>query len=621
MNGSDFNDLLQHVMTEAKRRAADKGQDLSARMSKPRTDLLQLYGPLVDKVMKNKSANEAQRIYDLYLKGPGNLNNEFWALIRPIVAEINATSIQATNGGTTSLASIIRKYDSSFDNMQDALKELSVDQTSPIAYFLMAAGDIMFMSALSLIPVVGPAVSVAMSATVAQIASSAAAAGASALVGGVSSAVTNTPNSSAGVVSLCCRGIAALEDAYMNNVLAKGDLSGPSFAKIVQGTEQSQNQIAAGVIKTNIASSDKSKIDLFASQSSSLMPSSDNILNKQDTLDKFRKRSKTILADASALLDKLINSGVKQSFISDTVKIDLLPEHQNNDSLKAALLIIGYYFAKDWDGGRRAMADDVRGRLQAGQMSSEQAKKLFAMADRDESGNRPRVFGSMVPTNNNIGLAGQAVFDQVKTFTGKTDIKQLGFDPFHIKPGQKRDYESLRNFSVHAISYFKNLKAALVADFDTVLNNTYPGGTMSDVDYKEMWSIYIVSSLIVNDAVRDNRFKMQTGFRDFFRGATKSGGAPTVPDKYIEVLVAAGFIHRYSAFRVSTAEKQRMAALRKLRWENNPSNAERAMLIVFCIFVVYTVDISRITLGFYKWSDTKIKLGDICTTISESRYI
>ncbi len=109
MDVSDFSQLLTTLMTDA-----SQGRKLlRACISKPSPALVQLYGPMTDKIIKDKSIVKANELYERYMK---SRNGGFmWQAVDQLAISIAETNIQATNGGIGILSTIIEIQRESFN--------------------------------------------------------------------------------------------------------------------------------------------------------------------------------------------------------------------------------------------------------------------------------------------------------------------------------------------------------------------------------------------------------------------------------------------------------------------------------------------------------------------------
>ena len=139
-----------------------------------------------------------------------------------------------------------------------------------------------------------------------------------------------------------------------------------------------------------------------------------------------------------------------------------------------------------------------------------------------------------------------------------------------------------------------------------------------------MWKLFIGSQLIVNHALIDSKIKIQSSStRKFFRAIKPTTDATEIPDYYVKLIEEAEFIQRYRGDwlgQVSVEKKRDLAGTGKLRWSFSPSNTERAMLITFCTVVAFTLDVGKISLGFYSWQETVKDLRKVCMTISSTAW-
>lgn len=706
MNIKQFTDLLEKTMTKAAHKAG--GMDrLNCCLSRPSIELAQLYGPMTDKVLKDRSKQKAQELYDNYHK-----SNEFKITLHSLGCYVERMASEATNGGLSSMSALSHINRSFGANLTKVLEEVR-EPHGKIEGIILAVADMAITSALAFVPVAGPFIvpltqgingalgllvngamtggafaggdnsflfmtsnagmKISQSKTIAgdsgrQDLTDGAATAGRIVNEGVRNVTGFAGEDSAFARLTAQRGIASLIvtaariaiEANNTRILAMPDSSSPSFARLIQGTAFSQNQ------QVGRGASTLDRLRIALPQSLAADPRRRKIyLNEKASLCDFKDMTATMFSEFFELFVKIINLGIKDSFRH---AINDLDTPNMSESQKIALLILGYFYSKDYDGARVKQRQDnlqiLNEKLHRVQdersKSQSQLERLLKLTDQrhwhnyragditDENGlvnkfdkidelnknSIPALDKKIQDTEGQIKLvSARSNFSTLKdSFKGGADARQA-YDLAQNALSKKKtldinfsgmgDLDKLEIFKDKAQNYFTALKGALTADIATALahgNN----GFLGDDDFIRMWKLFIGSQLIVNFALNDSKIKLQGGpVRKLVRAITPTTDATDIPDHYVKMIEDAGFIERYAGDlrnRASLAEKKKLAATGKMRWSRSPGNTERAMLICFATVVAFTMDVGRISLGFYSWSDTVASLREVCKTISSTAW-
>ncbi|WP_298952892.1 hypothetical protein [uncultured Methylobacterium sp.] len=630
MRTQEFIELLDKMMAYVENAGAGGG-GLSACMSKPSSDLINLYGPMTDKVFKEKSRRKAEELYNKY--GRNQVNNDYWRCVNDLATKVGAIGLSTTNGSIGGLSNAIQAQQKSFAAMEKVLTRAAKVTPGTLEGCVLAAGDVLFIGALSALPLVGPLAAPLAQTTIQGLMVLATQAG----IASVSSG-TRSGDTTAGAATLCSMGIKALKRMADDSIIAQGENSQHSFLKIINNAQLTQNQAAA----MSVNSLNRAEIKNYPTFKS-VLAKQQMLSDREATLEKFGKNVRDLYDDFFELLEEVLNSGIANSFKSEIRQLNL-GGAALNDNTKIAMVILGYFAAKDWGGeykpARQAFKDadkefdrvydgDVRGpELDRVGFERYQAQQKFtAIAERlgrssDVNAPKTATLSSLNPTSSNIGRSGGVALDVARNMLSKKSI--VGFDPMQIGEGSARDHEIMKNSLPRAKKYVKALHSALAADIETIVTKTYYGASLTADDYEQIWKLYVGSQLVVSHSIRDSRIKTQSsGIRKFFSSATSVTQATSIPNDYVKLIEEAGFITRYKGSIVGTVSREQKVELAKnntIRWSFSPSDTERAMLITFCTIVVFTLDIGKISLGFVDWRKTRDELKNICNSISVAAY-
>ncbi|RVU16936.1 hypothetical protein [Methylobacterium oryzihabitans] len=554
-----------------------------------------------------------------------------WQAVDQLAISIAETNIQATNGGIGILSTIIEIQRESFNALDAVLEESKVEEASRLEGFVLAAADAMFLGAVQCIPLAGPLIAQATSALASTLITSMLPAVTTATVAGISGATT-PGNSTNGVATLCVTAIRQYRKKSEEEILQNPALSQPYVNNM---RDLTQNQTASKSINTL----DRARINTYNQKFVGIFPKTALYQDKDSTIKSFKKRTFNLYAGAREMMLDVINAGVQGSFKDAIAK---LPQNDNrlDDNRRIALLIIGYFFAKDWN------AKELTDQVGSIQRRLDTAQSLPSAQTQLGQGNISRLQRELQSANSkivapqnapapsptslkqwdgqlqagtvNIGRGASSALELARSVASK---KLGGFSTMGLAEGEQRDTQMMSTIQPKAAAYFRAMKAAMVGDVETVLTKTYSGSTLSSEEYKKIWYLYVGSQLILNDSFRQLKVHANTNsFGSLFRKIS-SVNTISISKQHVDMIRKAGFIHDYNK-GISLSQDQKKAFASgavtgaKLRWSSNPSNTEQAMLLAFCTIVVYTMDVGAITLGMYNWKETKENLGKACKRIS-----
>ncbi|MEH3148786.1 MAG: hypothetical protein PGN34_26470 [Methylobacterium frigidaeris] len=705
MDINKFTILLEDTMKKAV--AAAGGMDqFTACMSRPSGQLVELYGPMTDKILKQRARAKAQELYDAY-----NANPAFMNAIQQLGDKVERIPIETTNGAVSSMGALNHLKDTFGANLDKVLAGVK-EPPSQLEGALLAVADMSITAALAFVPVAGPflvplsqgingVLGAAMTGAMTGVAIGAgdnsllfttgnadmksaqktaingnntrqdradAATGAGKTISDGLKNVTAVADKDGtfaqlaaqkGVASLIVTGIKIAIKKNDEKILKMADSADKSFAKLVGGTVFSQNQNVAQGVNT------LGRLNIKMPDSLADDPKRINMyLSEKATLATFKTTTSRMFEEFFGLLLKIMNAGLEASFADATQGLNTPKLHGNNH--KIALLILGYFYAKDWSGARAAartaeLNDLTAGRDRAQQSIDSNQVRLDAYLQRTDGKSWENYSAGDITKdialfkkfdaidairtdmrdNQGIVARNAEMMKILSTKTGLSTIQPKFEDgtsaraAFNVGRGasSKRnivvdgfagmgDLDKLPILVSKAENYFRALKSALTADIETAMvkgNN----GFLKDEEFQKMWKLFIGSQLIVNHALNDSKIKIQSGgARKFFRALNPTTDATSIPDYYVNMIQDAGFIERYSSYTgtVSTQRKKDLALTGRMRWSRSPSNTERAMLITFCTVVVFTMDVGKISLGFYSWNETVEGLREVCKTISATAY-
>ncbi len=424
-----------------------------------------------------------------------------------------------------------------------------------------------------------------------------------------------------GVATLCVTAIRQYRKKSEEEILQNPALSQPYVNNM---RDLTQNQTASKSINTL----DRARINTYNQKFVGIFPKTALYQDKDSTIKSFKKRTFNLYAGAREMMLDVINAGVQGSFKDAIAK---LPQNDNrlDDHRRIALLIIGYFFAKDWN------AKELTDQVGSIQRRLDTAQSLPSAQTQLGQGNISRLQRELQSANSkivapqnapapsptslkqwdgqlqagtvNIGRGASSALELARSVASK---KLGGFSTMGLAEGEQRDTQMMSTIQPKAAAYFRAMKAAMVGDVETVLTKTYSGSTLSSEEYKKIWYLYVGSQLILNDSFRQLKVHANTNsFGSLFRKIS-SVNTISISKQHVDMIRKAGFIHDYNK-GISLSQDQKKAFASgavtgaKLRWSSNPSNTEQAMLLAFCTIVVYTMDVGAITLGMYNWKETK----------------
>lgn len=700
MNAAEFETKVKNLIA-----SANKNQQLenaAPLLSKPASGLVELFGPMTSRIMKDRAVDKANDLYARYYAPQAQGGREFQDAVHRIASVVRLLPIEASDGAARSLVSVTHLSTNFAANMNKAIASIEAPKAG-LAPVLLQFVDSAITTALVFVPVAGPflaPLSMGIGNAIGYGLNAGITAGVGkipgmsdiptfdlnpitnqrkadnkdfkaspsqqnildggtsmgkAVVSGVSGGLTATTDpkgligkavAAKGFASLAAVFIGAAIDKHYDSVLKK--LGDPKASVFMANVSLTQNQAVAQGINNTLSrlnltlpeslSATQARIDKYSSSA------------QKDTIKVFGSYSQSMFKDFLKLIEKVIKSGVTQSFNDSTSKIDA---GTLDDDHKIALLILGYFYTKDWSGAQGRSVRDARQenpghemeqtarqdrldkytsrysdletkgakarslqQLQSGidkirqDMSTtagiiQRNQQLIQQYDSMKSG-----FGGLglqMTTQGNYGeyQAAKSIFSK-KTLTNNItyDFNSVG------------DLEKLKLLEPRCTDYFKTLKKAITSDIASTMCDA-DKGYMSDEEMQEMLKLYVGSLLIVNTAINDLELQKNSSMRS--AGQKLSKGALSIEDGYVKLIDEAGFINRYSGNifgQVSKALKAKNSGNGRLRWSKNASDTERAMLLSFCTVVAFNLDIGKISIGFLSWSEAKLTLHKICDMIS-----
>lgn len=654
MNAKQFEIKVKNLIAGANRN--QRLENAAPLLSKPASGLVELFGPMTSRIMKERAVNKANELYATYYAphAPGGI--EFQNAVHRIANVVRLLPIEASDGAARSLVSVTHLSTNFAVNMNKAIASIATAKAG-LAPVLLQFVDSAITTALVFVPVAGPflaplsmgignAIGYGLNAGVTagarnmpgirdiptfdlnpitnkrradnitfrpapsqQDTLDAGARTGGAVTEGVNSGLTATtaPNGLIGK-AVAARGFASLAAVFMgaaidkhyDNVLKK--LGDPKASVFMANVTMTQNQaVAQGINNTlyrlNLTlpeslSATQARIDKYSSTP------------QEDTIKAFGAYSQSMFRDFLKLIEKVIKSGVTQSFDASTRK--LIAGNLDGDH-RIALLILGYFYTKDWSTGRKnAVTDTCR---QIGILNMEtSADRNNVIIKQDKS--RGTGFGSLETHMANQG--NYAEYQAAKSiFSKKTLTNNITYDFDTVG-----DLEKLKLLEPRCVDYFRTLKKAVTSDIASTMCDA-DKGYMSDEEMQEMLKLYVGALLIVNTAMSDLELQKNSAIRSTAQMFSK--GAISIEDSHVKLIDEAGFINRYSGNilgQVSKALKAKNSGNGRLRWSKNASNTERAMLLSFCTVVAFSLDIGKISIGFLNWSAARQTLHDICDMIS-----
>lgn len=690
MDIKEFTKLIENTVARA-----GGAHTLAACMTKPSGTLVAQYGPLTNKIMKDKAVAKALELYDEHMvRVP---NQKFANALADLALVVNGLPAQATTGATTAMSALLYQTQRFDANLSAVLAGVKPPPAGMMGV-LLAVMDTSITAGLAFVPVAGPflvplsqglgsaigfginygiqsavndpsllfntgnadqkagqkaAISGSSDVNASQDRADAAGNAGKAINSGVSNAFGAFDKESTigqlaaqkGIASLVVTGIGILVKRNEESVLKNPDsTSGRAFTNLMMGQVQSQNQMVAVEINS------LNKVDLKLPDV--LRPTADRTkfyLDEKKSLSDFRTKTQEMFIAFYKLVIQVISAGLRESFKTSTDKLNL---PLSNDQ-KIALLMLGYFYAKDWEKPAKiasqttalqlleyqknkiksAQADllkdvsspdmrrvtlaiqslDMDLRNKEGQIAS--AQQTLAQLQAKKGTLTPIHTFWQQPDNANDALMAPsfATYQKASTAASKKNFLGAAFST------ADNSIDKLDQITAASRQYFTSLKDALVSDISTAMNKGNDG-ILNDKDMIDMWKLYIGANLIINQTLRDAKLKETSKLTRFSRAITPTTDATSIDDRYIKMLEEAGFIERYvGTFGIVTkAKKASLAATGRLRWSVSPSNTERAMVIAFCTVVAFSLDVGKISLGFCSWKETKKALGDVCMTISNT---
>ncbi|MFG1400258.1 hypothetical protein [Roseixanthobacter pseudopolyaromaticivorans] len=388
MDIKEFTKLIESTVA-----AAGGADTLAACMTKPAGTLVAQYGPLTDKIMKDKAVAKALELYDEHMvRVP---NQQFANALAELALVVNGLPAQATTGATTAMGALVYQTQRFDANLSAVLAGVKPPPAGMMGV-LLAVMDTSITAGLAFVPVAGPflvplsqglgsaigfginagiqraaddpallfntgnaqqkadqktAISGSSDVNSAQNRSDAAGNAGKAISSGVSNAFGAFDKESTigqlaaqkGIASLVATGIGMLVKRNEESVLKNPDsTSGRAFTNVMMGQVQSQNQSVAVEINS------LNKINLKLPDV--LRPTADRTkfyLDEKKSLGDFRTKTQEMFIAFYKLISQVISAGLRESFKSSTDKID----RPLTNEQKIALLILGYFYAKRWDKG------------------------------------------------------------------------------------------------------------------------------------------------------------------------------------------------------------------------------------------------------------------------------
>ncbi|MGQ3673892.1 hypothetical protein ACT6QH_00020 [Xanthobacter sp. TB0139] len=704
MNINKFLELIETTLS-----TAEQAGDLHKCMSRPSQELKELYGPMTDKVTKSRAILKAQELYDLYYES--HPNADFKRAVNSLRDELVKMPTEVSNSAASSFTALVHLKGNFGKTLDDVISKVK-EPPGALSTLMLSVMDASITTGLAFVPVAGPflaplsmglngMISYGLNAAVqypvayatgdqtllfnsgsaAQVAAQKDAIGANtdpsaknraqdrasaAATGGkatanIASSMTGLADKTSLVGELAAQkglasmiAVAARRYVDKNNaeVLAMADTKGNAFKTIITGA-LTQNQVVTDQI--NILS----RIDVeLPSSLQNTDRRKDIYLNEKATLETFKNSANDMFVQFYDFLIAIMGQGIEGSF-SAALNLVNMPKCFDNKQ-RIAIIMMGYFFSKDWDGARkgrlqqaqrthdagitkhdalvtkkiglhsalvatptnRGVVSSLETRLAIVQSKLEanddriRAAKDFLNRSAAEKSNFSTTFGGgalkTVNAKNAFALAREA--------TSKKPLLDLGVEFNSIDAAH--DMSKLPEITERSKMYFRALKNAITADVESAIlkgNKQF----MSDDDMIKMWNLYIGAHLVVNLALSDSKLKLQGKLKRATRAVTPTTDSTNIPDYYVKMIEKGGFIQRYSGnifMQVSTKKKKELAATGKMRWSRHPSDRERAMLVAFCTIVAFSMDVGKITLGFQSWDETVQGLKDVCRRISETAY-
>ncbi len=371
-------------------------------------------------------------------------------------------------------------------------------------------------------------------------------------------------------------------------------------------------------------------------------------LDEKKTLQSFVNRTNEMYKEYYSFIEKVINLGVTASFAEPLSRMGPLQQTNGRplkDSHRIALLIIGYYQSKNWSNAPKpqrvpATIDTAKQRLQTLQQrqGTLQTQLGYYADPNTQALPEDRQMQARVLSRKLATLPGEIQSQQqlvamleMKSFwqdpTNRANF-QSAFTAYQQTSGAlKKDFfatvgthaPEIQDLVSAAGTYFEGLKGALVATSPAAWSNATT--RLDSEEMVKMWKLYIGANLIVNQSLRDAALKTESKLTRFTTFIKPKTAATLADERYVKMIDEAGFIERHRMNTLNDRDKERLASSGKIRWRTNitisPSDAERAMLITFCIIVAFFLDVVKISLGFVSWEKTKLALPTCVATSRE----
>lgn len=659
----------------------------NANLSKPAGNLIAQYGPLTDKVSKQRAVDEAIQLWN------ANRNDRsFVDAVNQIAQKIDRMGGHVVNSSVMSIGALGFLKDNFASTMASVLGDVKPEQNK-VAGIILAVMDAGITSGLAFVPVVGPflvplsqglgsaitfginygiqsgvndpvmlfnsgnatqsaAQKTAQNNDPNKINLSTAATNVGKAVGsGVTGVLAQTDKDSAlgqlaaqkGIASLVYTAIGLAVQKNEEAVLKNCDANTP-FTKMMLGQIQTQNQqVAQGI-------NDLKNLDLVLPKTLR-SDQSDYYLDEKKTLKSFINRTNEMYKEYYSFIEKVINLGITASFADPLARMGPMQQANGrplNDSQRIALLILGYYRSKNWANAPKPQrpqttVDEAKQRLQtlqSRQKTMQEQLGYYADPNSNVAPEQRRLYVQRL-SSKLVSLPGEVKSQQQL-------VSMLEMKAFWQDPANRANFQSaytaytqttgaLKKESILTVgnqapgfsdivaaseTYFEGLKGALVGDITSGMSNATT--RLDSEEMVKMWKLYIGANLIVNQSLRDAALKTESKLSRFTTFIKPKTASTLADERYVKMIDDAGFIERHTMNSLKDTDKARLAASGKIRWRTNitssPSDAERAMLITFCIIVAFFLDVGKISLGFVSWEKTKDALGDLCRDISRTRF-
>lgn len=682
MDIKQFTRLVESTLTKS-----DALKVHNANLSKPAGNLIAQYGPLTDKISKQRAVDAAIQLWNAHRD-----DRAFVSSINQVAAKIEGIGGHVVNSSVMSIGALGFLKDNFASTMATVLSGVKPEQNK-VAGIILAVMDAGITSGLAFVPVVGPflvplsqglgsaitfgvnygiqsavndplmlfnsgnasqvsAQKTAQNGQNALIDKSTAATNVGKAVGsGVTGVLAQADKEGAlgqlaaqkGIASLVYTAIGLAVQKNEESVLKNCDANTP-FTKMMLDQLKTQNQqVAQGI-------NDLKDLNLILPKT--LRSDQANYyLDEKKTLQSFINRTNEMYKEYYSFIEKVINLGITASFAEPLARMGPLQQTNGRplkDSHRIALLILGYYQSKNWSNAPKpqrpqATVDTAKQRLETLQQrqSTLQTQLGYYADPNTQASPEARQLHARVLSRKLATLPGEIQSQQqlismleMKSFwqdpTNRANF-QSAFTAYQQTSGAlKKEFfvtvgtsaPGLPDLVSASETYFEGLKGALVGDITSGMSNATT--RLDSEEMVKMWKLYIGANLIVNQSLRDAALKTESKLTRFTTFIKPKTAATLADERYVKMIDEAGFIERHTMNTLNDREKERLASSGKIRWRTNitssPSDAERAMLITFCIIVAFFLDVGKISLGFVSWEKTKLALADLCRDISRTRF-